>query len=413
MGHPEQPLSLVVDFIDLMIDLWQRCLSERYHAPIHYLASLIAYALQLNTISLAPHIIASLIPVCTTTCQLVALPRFNSVDGDISQHPDGMVRQLSGDGSVTHCLSLLCQAALGCLSPSTEDPEMAITLGSSQQIFFWKTVDMEFVIALLSLKQPESDWYGIISLLWTSVLPDSIGPMPNPITPTGYGKESLVDSQSRELAADAVVERVSICLAELPRWAAPGSAKELQVRLAVLNTLVVFAASPFGMRHIARSNATIQRLVAVLCGAIDRLYDVDPPLPDDDGGDRMEVDVDVVIPNGAGDDDLDDLVDGGNGECGQDLPTLLCRVISKAVLLLHTLATNSQTADSVSILTQVAASNGGSQRCLLALARLSFAEEDLVLEAGIDIDTVERAHELLELVVTPDEGEGMSDLFGI
>jgi hypothetical protein len=45
------------------------------------------------------------------------------------------------------------------------------------------------------------------------------------------------------------------------------------------------------------------------------------------------------------------------------------------------------------------------------LARLNFAEEDLVLEAGIDAETVELAHELLELAVTPDEGEEISEMF--
>jgi hypothetical protein len=45
------------------------------------------------------------------------------------------------------------------------------------------------------------------------------------------------------------------------------------------------------------------------------------------------------------------------------------------------------------------------------LARLTFAEEDLVLEAGIDSRTVELAHELLEMAVTPDEGEGVGEVF--
>jgi hypothetical protein len=61
---------------------------------------------------------------------------------------------------------------------------------------------------------------------------------------------------------------------------------------------------------------------------------------------------------------------------------------------------------------KLAASHGGSHRYLITLARLAFAEEDLVLEAGISARTVELAHDLLELAVTPDEGEGVGEVFG-
>jgi hypothetical protein len=80
--------------------------------------------------------------------------------------------------------------------------------------------------------------------------------------------------------------------------------------------------------------------------------------------------------------------------------------------LLHFLVTNPRTADVANTATKLAASHGGSQRHLLSLARLTFAEEDLVLEAGIDAETVELAHELLELAVTPDEGEKVAEMFG-
>lgn len=55
--------------------------------------------------------------------------------------------------------------------------------------------------------------------------------------------------------------------------------------------------------------------------------------------------------------------------------------------------------------------HGGSQKYLIALARLNFAEDDLVLEAGIDTEVAECAHEMLELAVTPEEGEAIHSAF--
>jgi hypothetical protein len=80
--------------------------------------------------------------------------------------------------------------------------------------------------------------------------------------------------------------------------------------------------------------------------------------------------------------------------------------------LIHALVTGPHTSNLANINQKLSMSHGGSQRYLLALGRLVFVEEDLVMESGIGEDTVEAAHELLELQVTPDEGEVVSEAFG-
>lgn len=60
---------------------------------------------------------------------------------------------------------------------------------------------------------------------------------------------------------------------------------------------------------------------------------------------------------------------------------------------------------------KLAAINGGFQKYLICLARLNFSEEDLVLESGINPDVAQCALEMLELVVTPDEGETIHAAF--
>ncbi len=55
--------------------------------------------------------------------------------------------------------------------------------------------------------------------------------------------------------------------------------------------------------------------------------------------------------------------------------------------------------------------HGGNQKFLLSLSRLNFSEDDLVLESGLDPDVATCALELLELSVTPGEGEAIQVAF--
>lgn len=416
MGNPQEPIRLLVDFAELMIELWARCLAEQYQPPIYYLASLVSYVLELNAVVVAPHIISSLIPVCITTCRMVALPRFNSDDDDLSQHPNPFVRQLFLDGNVTHALSLLYLASLGCHFAVKEEAGMDLPVDGSPRTQFWKTVDMEFVVIMLSTKHPEAEWFGALSLLWTSILPTSIGPIPSTTLPAaGQG-------ETPELIASAVIERVSACMFELPRWAPRDSYKELRVRLLVFKTLVLMSTSPFGIVQIARCDIAIQRVVTILCWAVDQLHQMDvPPARLQDaqigaGGDKAKPPKPRVVgfaSDGAPLIDPDTLAAtvAFNEDLGHGTAVMLSRIVSQAILLLHTLVTNPSTADILNLVGRLAASCGGPQRYLLTLARLTFAEEGLVLDAGIGSETMDMAHYLLEQAATPDEGEGMSELF--
>jgi hypothetical protein len=55
--------------------------------------------------------------------------------------------------------------------------------------------------------------------------------------------------------------------------------------------------------------------------------------------------------------------------------------------------------------------HGGSQKYLLCLSRLNFSEDDLIVESGIDADVAAYALEMLELVVTPEEGDAIHSAF--
>lgn len=85
------------------------------------------------------------------------------------------------------------------------------------------------------------------------------------------------------------------------------------------------------------------------------------------------------------------------------------RIISLAVRLLYYLVIKHD--DIIHMPTKKAVVLGGSQKYLLCLARLSFIEDDLLLEAGIDPDVAALSLELLEMLVTPEEGDAIHTAF--
>jgi hypothetical protein len=67
--------------------------------------------------------------------------------------------------------------------------------------------------------------------------------------------------------------------------------------------------------------------------------------------------------------------------------------------------------DDIDIQKKLTVIRGGSQKYLLSLSRLNFSEDDLVLESGIDSDVATCALEMLELFVTPEEGDAIHAAF--
>ncbi|KHN99382.1 DNA repair protein Rad26 [Metarhizium album ARSEF 1941] len=371
MGNPHRPMQLLVDFAEHVVSLWARCVEEQFWEPVKYLASLISFTFDLHTSSVAPLIVPSLVPVAQSTIVTLADLRRRLPDSSLSRSAEHGFLEEHID--TKRLLGLLYTSALSCsMTPTETESGFAYT-----SVGFWKLMSLDMVLLLLTPRQKPGDVTGMLELLSTSVLPTSIGPVSAEAEPP--------------VIARAMIERVSAKLTEQPR----GSTTQKQrrsVRLAALRTLIAFSLSPLGAQQLAVHENAIPRLVACLSAAIDELYDqpippsILPPLPD-------ALKESLKLPESTASADL-------------------YRMISQSVLLLHRLITGAETANVVDVGQKLSASHGGSQRYLLALGRLAFAEEDLVIEAGIEGEVVEAAHELLEMAVTPDEGETVSEAFG-
>jgi hypothetical protein len=367
MGDPHQPMQLLVDFTELVVSIWVRCVEERYWDPIKYLVALISFTLQLHTTTVAVWTFRNLAAAAQTTIFMLAEGRHRVPDGDLSKNEtySGLVEHID----TTYIMALLQLIAMACATTPVK-MEVGIEFRTEE---LWKLLTLDFVLLLLTPKQKLEDVIGMLSLLTTSTLPKSIGP--------------LVGDKEPAFVARLVIERVSAKLVEFQQPAIAGDEKR-RVRVAALRTLIAFARHPFGALQLALHNNALPRLVACLSTSIDDLYD--QPIPAS------------VLPPPS-----------------EDLPppppdasATLSTIISQCVLLIHLLVTSPSTAEAADIAGKLSLSHGGSQRYMLSLGRLTFAEDDLVLESGIEAEVVEAAHELLEMVVTPDEGELVSEAFG-
>ncbi|KAI1134730.1 hypothetical protein F5Y05DRAFT_397207 [Hypoxylon sp. FL0543] len=350
IGDPDDPIRLPIGLCEEMIHLWRSCLEEGCLAPIIELVSLISLTVQLYTIAVAPYIAPSLLPVAMDSCFEVAIPRFYH-EGP-GEPPKDSWKNFNANISTTEILNLLYLTALGC---AASPPVGGV---ADPAVDFWSQVQIEFVLLHLSQKHPVEDYLIILRWLCTSVFPDSIGP--------------ICPDKTVEVVAGALIERTSHQLVEKPLWDID-QYRLRSVRNAVLRTLAAFARSSFGLAQLAINNYAIPRLVTLLSSCIDELYDGDMRYQSSEGDDSQK--------------ELQELV-------------------SRTVLLLHTIITNPLTADLVNVSAKLAKPTGVSQKYLLSLGRLNFSE-DLVSE-----ETAELAHELLELAVTPEEGEELGRFFG-
>ncbi|OLN87516.1 hypothetical protein CCHL11_06104 [Colletotrichum chlorophyti] len=385
MGNPLNPVQLLVDFARLVIRLWSQCLEESYLRPIWDLASLLSFTLQLQTMTVVPQIIHELVPTLQQSIYMVAEARFKSIDGDISS--DSSTQALEQQVDTAYILPLLNAAAAACATTVAETENGAQT----RKVDFWRLITLDLVLILLTPKQRLDDIIGMLDMLCTSTLPDSIGP--------------IIAGKEPDLVAKMVIDKVSLNLVDLPR-AALSTSQMYTVRSAVLRTLIAFVRTPYGARQIAGHVSVIPRLVTALGELVDSLYDLSDPVGGVNGSgsscSRKDGTVSTTPDNPR--------ETAGDWDDGRNNPSSL---ISQIISLLHTLVTDRDTANVANILAKLSASHGGSQRYILSLSRLNFAEEDLVYEAAIDADTVDRAHELLELAVTPDEGDSIAESFGV
>ncbi|TQS35452.1 hypothetical protein Golomagni_04129 [Golovinomyces magnicellulatus] len=222
---------------------------------------------------------------------------------------------------------------------------------------FWKLMRWDFVLLMLSTNQFERDYDLILRLLSTSTMKYSFGALPG--------------GEKQDLQTGWIIDRLTYPLNEHP--CIPMSTERLnskilrKVRLKILQVMTRMSKSPYASKALATHTHAIGRLVCLISDEIDVLYDF----------------------------------------YSENIYS--AEIINTAMRLLYHLVTKHECA--IEIQQNLSYVHGGSQKYLLSLSRLNFLEEDLVLESGIDSDIPGFALELLELIVTPEEGDAIQSAF--
>ncbi|EAW08034.1 putative DNA repair protein Rad26 [Aspergillus clavatus NRRL 1] len=345
--------NYVVEYAQVISSLWSRALKEKFFPPVPLFTLIMRYLLTLDGPSCIPHMLEYLVPVLQQSGDINGVPRFEN--SPVSRQNLGQIRQtplsqLEPLVDSTESLGLLYQMACTCVHRERTMEK------------FWRYMRYDFVLMMLNCAQPIRDIILMLNLLATSIRPTSFG--------------SIQEAEQDQFANENyIVDRVANLLSEMPQLdegQPPYTAAEIcTVRLEAMKFLTAVAFNPVapvsdhGSSVIAYHPTVLARIIRAMHDELDALYNYPP-----------ERHLHAAMVNG-----LMRLVYGVvRRHKNVDLQSKLCRVA------------------------------GGKQKFLVVLTRLAFSEGP-ILEGGIDDDTVEMAHEILDDAVNPQEAEALLEIF--
>lgn len=222
---------------------------------------------------------------------------------------------------------------------------------------FWRLMRWDFILLILSTNQPTEDFEMMLRLLSTSVFHDT------------FGMIAPDDPHTQQKNTGYIIDRLTYPLFEIP-YMPTGTDKVpadvlLHLRLEILRLLMSMTRSPYASLALASHPNAVGRLVSLMSDELDVLYDY----------------------------------------CAGHESSAL--ILTLSTRLLYYLVTTYE----LDMQSKLASIHGGSQKYLLVLSRLNFAEDDLVLESGIDMDVQSLALEMLNLKVTPEEVDEVNGAF--
>ncbi|KAF2467321.1 uncharacterized protein BDR25DRAFT_305714 [Lindgomyces ingoldianus] len=356
VGHDVRQLALRICYI--FLSLWDRCLREKYYAPVYLFLDALQFILACEPASTAVALTERAIPLIMAAVDLVSVPVARAAT-NVKHIPDlysPSQRAICTHIDVLECLNLLYVIATSCVT-STE----AITR-------FWQSIPIDFALVLLMKAQPLPHIMLMLRILSTSSLPTTLGA----IVAVG----SMPDQQAKREVD--MIDRLTLLLFETPEALpdpdgkalppTPCSAKDIwDLRIRVLALLTNFSISDYGSSRLANHRNCVGRLIKHLDFSLSYLY-TSPLLP---------------------------------------TQSLTITSINISMKLIYHLMTSHPDID---IKSKLGAVQGGSHKYLVALTRLAFSE-GLVLEEGIEEDVVDAAHAILDEGLSPEEGEGLLRVF--
>ncbi|KIW08849.1 uncharacterized protein PV09_00775 [Verruconis gallopava] len=371
-------LTIADTICNALCALWEQSLTESYYPPISSLISSIQRVFELERSSFAQKYVSRIVPLAIATSDLVAIPLaraslnksqslraqatrithaqaapgagigLSESNGEVEQKEEAAQKYID----VFACLELL-----NTLAEAATPNKDAITL-------FWQHMKFDFVLMLLMKAQPIGQIGLMLELLRTSALQDTFGAISD-------GERERQDRREID-----TLDRLTVLLGEKFEQDRSDitSTALFEMRERVIAVLVALVSKEHGALLIATHRHAIGRLFKFLHASINSLY----------------------------------LYTQSSDHSS------LIRSINSAVTILYLLCSSTgavQTKVNVDIRQKLSVIPGGMHIHLLALTRLAFAER-IWYERGIEESSMERAHEMLDEWLSPEEGEGLMMMFG-
>jgi len=363
------PLSLNVHDLALQIchiflSLWEQCLRERYYAAVYLMLDALHFILACEPLKTAVELTERAVPLIIESVDLVAVPVARAAKLDevhVAELYSPIQLKVSADINVIDCLELLHLIASSCLSSTSTE---VITR-------FWQCIPADFALVLLNRVQPLPHITLMLRVLSTSALSSSLGAIVAPDAPPdqqGKRESDVIDRLTNLLfETPKSIPDPSRTNTEPPPSPPPSAAEVWDLRNRVLHLLTRFAIEEHGSTRLITHRNCVGRLIKYLDFCVTSLYE--SPLFPTQGK----------------------IVDS----------------VNITMRLIYHLATSHPGID---IKSKLGVIQGGHHKYLVALTRLAFSE-GLVLEQGIEEQTVDMAHAILDEGLSLEEGEGLLRVF--
>ncbi|PGH04162.1 hypothetical protein GX51_03669 [Blastomyces parvus] len=350
--------NYAVEYAKAIISLWSRALKESFYDPVAMFMAIIKYIINLDPSNIVPLLIDDLLPVLLKSGYVNGVARFRN--SPVSHQNLGQVKQtpqseLHHQVNSTEALNILYLAASSCQHDF------------DAQRKFWQNILYDFILVMLNSNQPIDDIIITLNLLSYSILPTSFGPLLSTPAEQTANENYIIDRVANLLSEQPYVDE-----GEKPYT--PWQISTLRIEaMSFLTTLAFSSPHPSPSKNhagrlLALHPTALARVFRSIHDELDALYS-NPP----------ERELHVALVNGL---------------------TRLAYGIMRSFR------------DEVNVPAKLRVVPGATQKHLVALTRLAFCEGPL-LEAGIEDDTVEMAHEMLEEAVNPQEAEALLEAFRV
>ena len=343
-----------------LLRLWSSCLHEKMYEPLALIMNLLRAALYEELSSQVSKLVVQAVPICLQSIDLVITPVIQSQHASFSATFDYKAQaELAAKvdlDEVVDFLHFLAQSA-------ALDPERIEA--------FWQQIHYRGSLLMLNKVQPIPRIMQALQILSTSILDASFG--------------SISDEPGQQMQhSSTTVDRLVTWLVEIPKSPKdePAYTEEeiAELRIATLDVFKRLCLTEHGGQLLANHRFAIAKLIKFLHSQVAKLYTI-PPY--------------ACLQKHSRD---------GNGEHQQTMHGLIIQTINTTVRILHHIL---RSFDELIDLTQkVNVERGGYHAFLIGMTRIAFSEQ-LVLEAGIETDVVEAAHDILDNVLSPEEGEAI------